>query len=321
MAVTNFADLPFDALLEIALRAVEPPRTAGVAHFARACRATAAVSRAPEFWQLMLGRLALRGPTAGDGGAEASALRGSFVAERRRARARWLAALTDARREEGVPVGRSEATWSVQAFRKLARRLGASWRAHGVGAADTAASDEAISPAVTDARLAELAGWACALGCPLAAACAITLLHEASAKGAPADRSVGTVLDEARGTLSLDAERVRVVWWSLGGKDLRGYRCRDDMTSVSLSLAELAAGTCTASVPADSRVDVRADVRDDAPADGGSVGADSCSARAALALAVLERGVKYEVRRVLLEVGHTPALPAAAGSVADGGDG
>ncbi|KAJ1633177.1 hypothetical protein T492DRAFT_982785 [Pavlovales sp. CCMP2436] len=64
--------------------------------------------------------------------------------------------------------------------------------------------------------------------------------------------------------------------WAIGGKDLRGYRCRDHMYSARVSLGMLAE--------------------------------PERWPNALMALSVLRRGEVYEVRKVVLEVAHTQPL-------------
>jgi hypothetical protein len=107
----------------------------------------------------------------------------------------------------------------------------------------------------------------------LAIACALAVLDASGRFGC---RLAATFADASARSPSVRAEPIRILSWSLGGKDLRGYRCRDDMCTYALTLAQLA-------------------------------DPEQC-ADAASALLVLRRGVVHEVRRVALEVPHHPPL-------------
>lgn len=284
LSISHLLELPNDALVEIMLRACEPPCTPGVAASAATCRALAAVLKSAAFWARMTERMAL--PRARP--AEPGPPNATFVANWRAARAAWLAAVQSTRQQnsEGFELADREGQyWMWADFASLAGRLSKGWRQAG---------EKAPSGAQRRWELSELLCWACRLGCPFTLVCAIAVcdgsgLFAGSTKqlATPAglaatpqaqpraarDGSLCQLLAAACAhgeVAAVQAQRVRVIWWSLGGKDLRGYRCRDDMSSVSLTIAELARP--------DSCVDART------------------------ALSVLERGVVYEVRRVAIEV-------------------
>jgi len=106
----------------------------------------------------------------------------------------------------------------------------------------------------------------------------LLLLHDSEFSSAQLRSGVQRVLAAAPafGSPPLGAQSIRVIWYSLGGKDLRGYRCRDHMYSARVSLGMLAE--------------------------------PERWPNALMALSVLRRGEVYEVRKVVLEVAHTQPL-------------
>lgn len=275
-SIESITDLPFDALLEVILSAAEPPCTPSVGAIASTCRAFAAAVRSAEFWRRMASRTPLPYPPPSEATADGYPQpHAAFVAGWRKARAAW----NEARLCAGEP---DERQWDWAEFHALCRGLRAGWR-------------RADEPAPPDAQraceLAELACWACQTCCPVALVATIVVLELEGSELSPPGGGAGGLWQllfaacatpEARRLL--ETARVRVLWWSLGGKDLRGYRCRDEMHSADLSLAEL------------TRPRARPNARK--------------------ALQVLLRGEVYEVHRVAVEV-YVAAPQAAAQAAAE----
>jgi hypothetical protein len=278
----KLSSLPPDVLFEIAFRLAQPPRTFMLSDLARSCVSIAAVVRSEPFWARMSSAADEASEHSQPRASAASTRRDAFVAARRRERDSWQGLLRDARVEDDGDAGATcdEVRYSWPVLRDLSR-------AFSISCARDAAPDPCL-------RLASLLEWACAVADPLAVVCALMALDESAlfAGGRGAAPRMGELFADAsarRRSLpettsggELAALPIRVLRWSLGGKDLRGFRCRDDLQSVSLTLGELADPE---SVP-DART----------------------------GLDVLERGVVYEVRRIALEVPAVAVpLPSASG--------
>lgn len=245
--------LPADTLVDIYLRVVAPPFPDALGALARTCRAMATVSRSHAFWA---GRLRAAYPEASPETADAEGLRAAYITACSRACAQWRGALERARAALDVPPAGCPSETTAE-WTQIAPLCGA-LRA---GCSETAAA------------FAELLAWACTTKDSLAIACALVVLD---ASGRFGGQLAATFTNASARSPSVRAEPVRILSWSLGGKDLRGYRCRDDMCTYALTLAQLA-------------------------------DPERC-ADAASALMVLRRGIVHEVRRVALEVPQHPPL-------------
>lgn len=201
----TLAELPPDVLVEIMLKVSEPPHTFALRPAALACRALAAVSRRADLWER------LSALSFGGGGCGADA-RARFRAARAAARLE-LERATASVRVLGSPERSVRCAAFADAEQQLAAAFGAAGRGAQLSLIELAMRSEEVIAAVALMRV----------------------ILSGSELG-PAEVERACV--DARATVPDATLKLR--WWSLGGRDLRGYRCRDHLHSAERTLLELA---------------------------------------------------------------------------------